>query len=264
MRVISYGGGVQSTAMIVLATQGRIPDVDACLFANVGDDSEHPLTLCYVREVMTPWATERGLPVHELRHHRWTVYRKATETLGGVIPIRGENGAPMKRGCTQDFKVQVMERWLKERGATVDDPAESCIGISTDEYQRAGKPARPGSVQVRRYPLLELGISRDDCVTLIRAAGLPVPPKSSCWFCPFHRPHVWAEMRRDEPELFGKAVEMERVMNERYAAKGLRPMWLTSFGKPLDQAIGAAPEQLFDFTEHDMDEYGCDEGTCFI
>lgn len=31
MRVISYGGGVQSTAMIVLAVQGRIPDVDVVI-----------------------------------------------------------------------------------------------------------------------------------------------------------------------------------------------------------------------------------------
>ena len=67
MRVISYGGGVQSTALIVLAVQGRIPPVEAALFANVGDDSEHPATLAYVRNVMQPWAAERGLAVHELR-----------------------------------------------------------------------------------------------------------------------------------------------------------------------------------------------------
>ena len=34
---ISYGGGVQSTALIVLAATGRI-HADAALFANVGDD----------------------------------------------------------------------------------------------------------------------------------------------------------------------------------------------------------------------------------
>ena len=45
MKVISYGGGVQSTAMLVLANQGAIDSVDAALFSNVGDDSEHPATL---------------------------------------------------------------------------------------------------------------------------------------------------------------------------------------------------------------------------
>lgn len=41
LRVFSYGGGVQSTAALVLAAQGRI-DFPAFVFANVGEDSEHP------------------------------------------------------------------------------------------------------------------------------------------------------------------------------------------------------------------------------
>src|ERR671910_1536926 len=39
-RVVSYGGGVQSNALLELAAQGRI-DYRTFLFANVGDDSEH-------------------------------------------------------------------------------------------------------------------------------------------------------------------------------------------------------------------------------
>jgi hypothetical protein len=39
--IISYGGGVQSTAMLVLAIRGQLGyQIDAALFANVGDDSE--------------------------------------------------------------------------------------------------------------------------------------------------------------------------------------------------------------------------------
>ncbi len=49
LRVCSYGGGVQPTALLVLAAQGTI-DYRTFLFCNVGDDSEHPATLCYVRE----------------------------------------------------------------------------------------------------------------------------------------------------------------------------------------------------------------------
>ena len=44
IRAISFGGGVQSTALLVLASQGKI-DFRTFLFANVGDDSEHPATL---------------------------------------------------------------------------------------------------------------------------------------------------------------------------------------------------------------------------
>jgi hypothetical protein len=34
-----------------------------------------------------------------------------------------------------------------------------------------------------RYPLREWGMDREACERRIAAAGLPVPPKSSCWFC---------------------------------------------------------------------------------
>ncbi len=59
MEIISYGGGVQSTALVILATQGRIGATHA-IMANVGDDSENPATLDYVRNIITPWAAERG------------------------------------------------------------------------------------------------------------------------------------------------------------------------------------------------------------
>lgn len=72
IRVISYGGGVQSTALCVLAVQGLLDDimggpVEAALFANTGDRSEHPDTLKYVRDVVVPWADGFDLPVLELR-----------------------------------------------------------------------------------------------------------------------------------------------------------------------------------------------------
>lgn len=50
LRTISYGGGVQSTALVVLAAQGVI-DYPVALFSNVGDDSEYPATIDYVRNI---------------------------------------------------------------------------------------------------------------------------------------------------------------------------------------------------------------------
>ena len=64
--VVSYGGGVQSTALLVLAAQGEI-DYRTFLFANVGDDSEHPASLRYVREVAAPYAAAHGIELAELQ-----------------------------------------------------------------------------------------------------------------------------------------------------------------------------------------------------
>jgi hypothetical protein len=267
LTTISYGGGVQSTAMLVLACQGQLgyPVTDA-LFANVGDDSEHPATLAFVRETAIPWAAESGIRVHELRRVMrsgerrtlWQDLMRDSRTIN--IPVRMDNGAPGNRSCTADFKIKVVGKWLKANGATANNPATVCIGISTDEIQRvSNKRAMP--YERPTYPLIELGLDRSACVEVIRSAGLPVPPKSSCFFCPFHRPQMWAEMRRDEPELFWSSVQLERTLIERRKVLGKDPVYLTRFAKPLDEAIGAAQDMLPGFSGADMDT--CDEGYCW-
>lgn len=268
MRVISYGGGVQSTALIVLAVQGRIGQVDAALFSNVGDDSEHPETLRYVREIMIPWAAERGLPVHELHRTmkdgtRRTLWQEITaeDSRAIKIPVRMDGtNAPGNRSCTSDYKIKVVNRWLRQNGASKTNPAEVLIGISTDEFHRANN-RRPEPTQIAGYPLLDHGFDRVDCQNIIAEAGLPVPPKSSCFFCPFHRLQTWREMRRDEPKLFWKSVELERTINGKREKLSRAPVYLTDRLMPLDEAAHEAGPTLFD-QEH-FNEGKCDEGYCW-
>lgn len=275
LRTISYGGGVQSTALLVLAAQGKLDDiiggpVDAALFANVGEKAEHPKTLAYIRDIAMPWAAERGISVHELKRTtkdgqvRDLYEHLVNGTVAGkqsdIIPMRGESGAPMSRGCTRDYKVMVVARWLKANGVTAENPATVCIGISTDEITRVSNK-RQGNYERPVYPLIDLGLSRMDCIGVIADAGLPVPPKSACYFCPFTRPSQWAEMRRDQPEMFWKAAELENLMNERRVRTGVRPLYLTRFAKPLAEAIPEAQGMLPGFEMPGGE--GCDSGYCW-
>lgn len=266
LTVISYGGGVQSTALLVLAAQGKLDlDVDAALFANVGDDSEHPGTLRYVREVAIPWAAEHGLPVHELRRVMrdgtertlWQDLMRDSRTIN--IPVRMDNGAPGNRNCTHTYKVRVVGKWLKEHGASSEDPATVAIGISTDEIIRVSNK-RAEAYERPVYPLIDLGLDRSACQRVIQEAGLPVPGKSSCFFCPFHRPQTWAEMRRDEPDLFFKAADLEATLIARRLELGKDPVYLTRFGVPLDLAVAEAQDMLPGFGP-DMET--CDSGYCW-
>lgn len=133
LRVISYGGGVQSTALIVLAVQGII-QADAAVMSNVGDDSELPQTMTYVRDVIQPWAAERGFPVHladPVRHgQKTTLYQEITKEGSNrtLIPVFGEKGNPLGRACTADFKVRVINRWLRENGASKKEQSNSSAG----------------------------------------------------------------------------------------------------------------------------------------
>lgn len=220
LRTFSSGGGVQSTAALVLSAE-RVIDFPVHLFSNVGDDSEHPDTLEYVHDHLMPYAERHGIQLLELHRTR----RDGTpETLYGrlvkegsrslPIPVRMNNGAPGTRSCTMDFKLRVIAKWLKEHGATPEDPAHVGIGFSTDEVERMSN-ARAREWEVVEYPLVDLRLSRADCMEITRKAGLPPAPKSACWFCPFHRPSTWQEMRRDEPHLFQRAVDLENLLNAR-------------------------------------------------
>jgi 3'-phosphoadenosine 5'-phosphosulfate sulfotransferase (PAPS reductase)/FAD synthetase len=259
MRVVSYGGGVQSTALLVLAAQGVI-EFPTFLFSNVGDDSELPATVSYVREVAIPYGKEHGIEVLELRHPRETLYENLTKegSRSVRIPVRMDNGAPGTRSCTDIWKIRVIGRYLRAHGATPAEPATVGVGFSTDEFHRASN-TKDAPYERRIFPLLELGYDRSRCSAAIARAGLPVPPKSSCYFCPFQRPQTWAEKRRDEPDLFWKSVELERTLNRRRDELGKDHVFLTRFGRPLDEAIGEAQQTLFDAEGPEE----CDDGYCW-
>ena len=270
IKVFSYGGGVQSTAALVLAAQGKI-DYQTFLFCNVGNDSEHPDTLKYVREIAMPYAQRNGITLEELHRVRRdgdqeTLYGRLTKpgsrSIG--IPVRmNGNGAPGNRACTADFKIHVVDRWLrdhrvKETGACVG------LGISLDEIQRM-KPnmdANTNTWKRNAFPLLTevpQPLTRQDCINIITNAGLPIPPKSACYFCPYHRLSKWQEMRQKEPVLFEKAASLEKLINERRLTLGLYPVWFTRKLIPLEQATTALKQgSLF----NDEDEE-C-EGYCFV
>lgn len=249
----------------MLAAQGVV-DFDLFLYANVGDDSEHPDTLRYVREVAAPFAAANGIEFLELRRIPVRGALKGREeTLWGrltrpgsrslAIPVRMSNGAPGKRACTSDFKIRVVGRELRARGATVERPATVALGISVDEIERARPGVDPRApYQTRVYPLLDLGLRRVDCQRIIAKAGLPVPGRSSCFFCPLHSAEEWRRLKREHPEHFAKACSLEQLLNDRRRELGKDAVWLTRRARPLAEVVD---DQL---VLDGMD--GCESGWC--
>ncbi len=262
LKVFSYGGGVQSTSALVLAAQGKI-DYRTFLFCNVGADSENPATLEYVERVASPFAAQHGLELIELQKVRRngeidTVYRTITrpETRSVGIPIHMSNGAPGNRSCTLDFKIRIVDRWLRQHGAKTHG-ATVGLGISLDEFQRM----RSESGQAWKtldYPLIDMRIDRAQCQQIIQRAGLPIPPKSSCWFCPYHSRRAWQALRDEAPGLFQRAVELEQLINERRATLGKDAVFLSRKCKPLPMAT--SEYQQFDMFEDDA----CESGYCMV
>jgi hypothetical protein len=261
--VFSCGGGVQSTACLVLAAQDAIP-YRTFIFANVGTKAEDPRTLAYIEATLKPFAAAHGIAWVEIQRTRRDgtaadLYDELHRPIRSIdIPVRMSNGSPGNRNCTVHFKIKPIARWIKANapGCTLGK------GISTDEPHRA-TPAREDDCYDSAYPLIELGYSRSDCLRLVKEAGLPQPPKSACWFCPYQTTNKWTELKRERPALFDSAVAMERALNQKRESLGKDRIYLSGAGatrgQPLDMVI---PDQLGLFPEWIDEQDGCESGYC--
>jgi hypothetical protein len=309
LAVVSYGGGKQSTALLVLAAQGKMP-IRTFLFANVGDDSEDPRTIAYVRHVAQPYAAVYGIELHELDRIKrggihQTLYGQLTNPDSRSIPIpirMADTGAPGTRNCTDTYKIKVIGKWLEAHGASEESPAVVAVGISVDELHRVNtRKARPherlaypllglldGRFDAAAFEQIDTPMSRLECDELVRAqllppqlvpelqehftefapdtqadllasgfSLLPRPGKSACYFCPFKKPSEWALQRKQSPELFQQAAELEELLNRRREMLGRDRAYLTRYGKPLAEAIPEVIENA-----DDLDDGHCDNGYC--
>lgn len=130
---------------------------------------------------------------------------------GKVIQDVGGAGGLLRRQCTSRFKIEPIQRFVRAMAKKEPSriPAEQWIGISMDEVIRM-KPSRVAFIE-NRWPLIEVKMTRQDCLAWAKKANLPEPPRSACVYCPYHSDAEWVRLRTEEPEEFLKAVELERV-----------------------------------------------------
>lgn len=202
--VASYGGGVNSTAMLVgLAERKEFPDL--ILFSDTG--GEKPETYAYVRR-FAHWLVNHGMPpIREVAAPNTTL--EASCLRLGVLP-------PIAFGfktCSQRFKIEpqnkFLNNWEPVREAwSHGELVTKLIGYDAGEPHRA-KPYSDDKFTVR-YPLVEWGWDREECTAAIARAGLCVPPKSSCFYCPNMKPPEIIQLKREHPDLFERALEIER------------------------------------------------------
>lgn len=251
---LSYGGGVNSTALAVLWADGRLPWCDPLriIFADTGDEEEH--TYSYIRDVFTPWLLKRGMVLETVR---------PKETVLGRWKRNGVTGSRLIRSCTDHAKILPMQSYRLEHGNPGD---VILIGIHADESHRAKKDCDDKGFAIR-YPLVELGMGQSGCIETIKAAGLPLPGKSGCWHCPFKRVPDVLELAKNDPCRFGQIVELERVATEKHgpdpATGGSRCQWNK---KPAVWYAERANRgwndgELFAFDREDERPCGCMDGT---
>jgi hypothetical protein len=242
LRVLSLGAGVQSTTLALMAAKGEIEAPDCAIFADTGAEPRS------VYEHLEKLVAALPYPVHVVSagNIRDDVMRGTNS--GGMkrfaaVPYfldRGRLGQGMgRRQCTKEYKIAPLMKKQREllgyrpRQRIPADSVEVWIGISTDEATRM-KPS-PDAWQRNRWPLIERGMSRQDCVRWMERAGWSAP-KSACTFCPYRSDESWIAMKREEPEAFAEAVAADHAIRRGDHAQRLRAVpYIHRSMRPLDQ-----------------------------
>jgi len=188
--IVSYGGGVNSTGLVIhlvnMSWRGRI------IMADTG--AEWPETEEFVALFEREWLAPRGLCVEHVGAE-WRAGGRKKWALPEYCEKRNIIPLASRRWCTIEYKVSPIARWCEAHGVTTQ-----YLGISADESHRMPDAVRP---------LCDDWLTRRDCVRIIKAERLPIPPRSKCWLCTFQTEAEWRRLWQRHPDLYARAEALE-------------------------------------------------------
>jgi len=213
--ILSLGAGVQSSTLALMAAQGEITPMPlAAIFADTQSEPEA------VYEWLN-WLTPR-LPFPVRSVTKGNLERDILETLDGTLkrcaqpPLFVIGNQPgigrLWRQCTKEYKLEPIRRearrLMREAGAK---RIRQWIGISADEAHRM----RDSGVKYveNTYPLVDLGISRQDCLQWLKRHGYPQPHKSACVWCPLASQERWRSIHASSND-WNRAVTFDAALRE--------------------------------------------------
>ncbi len=235
MRVLSLGGGQQSTAIYLLAATGEIPKIDHAIFADTGEEPR--------------WVYETILALNRFPGGAPILWRNKDISLGDMlVSVEGGRFASIpafvkrsdrfykrrpdqgkgRRQCSREFKVEVIEKairyeilGLKPGQVYRGERFTQIIGFDADEGGRiVDMQARlaEGRLSVGEFPLWEMGWNRAKCIEYVeRVLGREVLP-SACTFCPIVSDRFRRLVRDRDPAGWKRACEIDEGMRAAGAA----------------------------------------------
>lgn len=253
LRVLSLGLGVQSTCLLFMAADGAFgPPPDIAFFADTQAEPkaiyQHLDRLRGLNSLPFPI---RVVTAGNLRDDVVT----STNTTGArfaAVPFftKGEHGELGKgrRQCTKEYKLEPL--WAAIRSYLGVEPGrrvpkgvsvETWLGMTTDEVIRVKQSRHHW--EHARWPLIEAGMSRGDCVEELIRRSQPVPPRSRCKFCPFTSNEEWRRIEAEDHAEWDEAIEIDRLIRDGGKLRGMRGQrFIHRSCVPLDEADLRAPD----------------------
>lgn len=213
IRVLSLGAGVQSTTLLRMAIRSEVPPVSHAVFSDTGWE---PRAVYEHLAVLQKECEEAGIKFTivnrgNIRSDAYDLDKRWASVPVYIYSKQGKK-AIMRRQCTYDYKIEPL---LKEERAIAglrkgqhckEHRITTVIGISYDEAHRMKDPAFRW-IQ-HDYPLVDMKITRQDCLDWNEENGFPLPPRSACIGCPYHNNEEWRRLK-ESPEDWADAVAFD-------------------------------------------------------
>ncbi len=201
-KIVSYGAGTNSTALIIGLHQRKITP-DLILFAETS--AERPDTYKFIG-IFNKWLKDRDFPKvtivcsKKVKLEQDCLNRKVLPSL-----------AYGYRSCSDHYKVRPQHKFMKKWQPAIDcwnngNRVIKYIGFDSGEWNRM----RTGDkFYDNQYPLVEWKWTRKKCVEIIKGEGIDTPGKSSCFFCPSMRKSEILTLNKIYPDLMKRALKLE-------------------------------------------------------
>lgn len=218
--MVSFSSGRTSGLMLRrILDAGLQPDVHI-LFANTG--KERPESLDFAHEVERRW----GCRIHWLEHRRasmdepaqaaevdYATASRAGEPFKQLLAARGFLPNPTSRFCTQELKIRVMARWMRDRGY---EHWTNVVGFRADEPRRVARARAADLAGKERwdrcFPLYDAGIVKGDVMAFWRAQQFDLQLRTwegNCDLCFLKGQAKRLRIMRDRPDLADWWIEAE-------------------------------------------------------
>ena len=254
---ISLGAGVQSTALLALEQQGKIYS-RGVIFADTGEEP------AWVYKTLNLLKKRHKTKIHTCRSHyeslsKFTFDKKFISAPVYMQKISGGlyHRSIGQRQCTKLFKIApVLKEIRRLEGKTnkrLDKHAfRLALGISTDEAARARESRTHWIKNI--FPLLELGLNRQDCKKLCKEVFGFIPEKSSCTFCPYKSKADFKHLKDNDKAGWKAACNFDDSIRD--LKKNVKN-FVYRGRIPLKEIDFTEPEKQMDFFADMCEEGGC-------
>lgn len=279
LQIISLGMGVQSTALYLMSSLGQLPKADYAIFADTGREST--ATYQYL-DFLQDWKEQNGgiaIKVLNDKNLYTDLLAQKPGRFSSIPAFTKDSEAKigmLRRQCTYEYKIQVIDNYIRDHIYGLPPYApRPCTsiwhGITLDEMERMSIPCQAWRVNL--YPFLGWAthkggkqeqvswgtlMDRDAVTRWYGQHHLPIPPKSSCVFCPYQSDDAWARRKKEFPEDFAAAVQVDEAIRHSSRHGGRQPLYLHRSCKPL------ADVQFREGNNESKTSWGECSGNCHI